>query len=191
MDGVVITVVLHLELGLHDGPLTAGLTLLPWSAGPAAGSWAAGSHLVPRYGTRVLHTGIAVLAIGLGAAVLAYRAAGPGGYPSALPAAPAVADWGRACSPRRSSMPRCAAWARRRPARPRACSTPSSNSAAPSASRPWVASTGGRGCGYRGAACAGGGGAGPRRNGGGGRGDDRQAGPPLTVVARPAGLQRL
>ncbi|MFC6593608.1 hypothetical protein [Kitasatospora paranensis] len=47
MDGVVITVVLHLELGLHDGPLTAGLTLLPWSAGPAAGSWAAGSHLVP------------------------------------------------------------------------------------------------------------------------------------------------
>ncbi|MEV8015990.1 hypothetical protein AB0O76_06530 [Streptomyces sp. NPDC086554] len=55
MNGVMITVVLHPELGLHDGPLTAGLTLLPWSAGLAIGSWAAGTHLVPRYGTRIMH----------------------------------------------------------------------------------------------------------------------------------------
>ncbi|GAB7106688.1 MFS transporter [Streptomyces phaeofaciens JCM 4814] len=94
MNGVMITVVLHLELGLHDGPLTAGLTLLPWSAGLALGSWAAGTHLVPRYGTRVLHTGIAVLALGLAAAVLAYRAAEPGSYPALLPAALAVAGLG-------------------------------------------------------------------------------------------------
>jgi MFS family permease len=94
MNGVMITVVLHLELGLHDGPLTAGLTLLPWSAGLAIGSWAAGTHLVTRYGTRVMHAGIAVLAIGLAGAVLAYRGAEPGGYPAALPAALAVAGLG-------------------------------------------------------------------------------------------------
>ncbi|MFI5676908.1 MFS transporter [Streptomyces cellulosae] len=94
MNGVMITVVLHLELGLQDGPLTAGLTLLPWSSGLAIGSWAAGTHLVPRYGTRIMHTGIAVLAIGLAAAFLAYRAASPGSYPAALPAALAVAGLG-------------------------------------------------------------------------------------------------
>ncbi|WRZ88449.1 MFS transporter [Streptomyces sp. NBC_01007] len=94
MNGVMITVVLHLELGLHDGPLTAGLTLLPWSAGLAIGSWAAGARLVTRYGTRVMHTGIAVLAIGLAAAVLAYRGADPGSYPAGLPVALAVAGLG-------------------------------------------------------------------------------------------------
>jgi predicted MFS family arabinose efflux permease len=94
MNAVMITVVLHLELGLHDGPLTAGLTLLPWSVGLAAGSWAAGTHLVTRYGTRILHAGLVVLAIGLAAAVLAYRAADPGAYPAVLPAALAVAGLG-------------------------------------------------------------------------------------------------
>ncbi|MGC0416148.1 MFS transporter [Embleya sp. AB8] len=94
LNGVMITVVLHLELGLHDGPLTAGLTLLPWSAGLAIGSWAAGSRLVPRYGTRVLHTGLGVLAIGLAGAVLAYRLADPAGYPAALPVALGVAGLG-------------------------------------------------------------------------------------------------
>ncbi|MGA5699630.1 MFS transporter [Peterkaempfera bronchialis] len=94
MNGVMITVVLHLELGLHRGPLSAGLTLLPWSAGLAAGSWAAGAYLVPRYGTRVMHAGIAALAVGLAAAILAYRSAAPGAYPAALPFALAVAGLG-------------------------------------------------------------------------------------------------
>lgn len=94
MNAVMITVVLHLELGLDRGPLTAGLTLLPWSATLAAGSWAAGTYLVPRYGTRVMHAGIATLAIGLAAAVLAYRASAPDAYPAALPFALAVAGLG-------------------------------------------------------------------------------------------------
>ncbi|MGW3666502.1 MFS transporter [Streptomyces sp. NPDC005141] len=94
MNGVVITVVLHLELGLHDGPLTAGLTLLPWSAGLGIGSLAAGTHLVTRYGTRIMHIGIAVLALGLAAAFLAYSSAEPGAYPAMLPAALAVAGLG-------------------------------------------------------------------------------------------------
>jgi MFS family permease len=94
MNAVMITVVLHLELGLDRGPLTAGLTLLPWSTGLAAGSWAAGAYLVPRHGTRVMHAGIAILATGLAAAVLAYRASAPDAYPSALPFALAVAGLG-------------------------------------------------------------------------------------------------
>ncbi|MFB7458840.1 MFS transporter [Streptomyces sp. NPDC056188] len=94
MSGVVITVVLHLELGLHTGPLTAGLTLLPWSAGLAVASWAAGSHLVPRYGTRVLHAGIATLAAGLAAAALVYRTAPAGHFPLGLPFALALAGLG-------------------------------------------------------------------------------------------------
>ncbi|MFD0274116.1 MFS transporter [Kitasatospora sp. NPDC127111] len=94
MNGVMIVVVLHLELGLHHGPLTAGLTLLPWSAGLAVASWAAGAHLVPRYGARVLHAGIAALATGLAGAALAYRAAAPDAYPTALPFALALAGLG-------------------------------------------------------------------------------------------------
>lgn len=94
MNGVMMTVVLHLELGLHCGPLAAGLTLLPWSAGLGAGSWAAGAYLVPRYGTRVMHAGVATLAVGLAAAILAYRAAAPAAYPAGLPFALAVAGLG-------------------------------------------------------------------------------------------------
>ncbi|WP_406300717.1 MFS transporter [Embleya sp. NBC_00888] len=94
MNGVMITVVLHLELGLGTGPLTAGLTLLPWSAGLAAASWAAGTHLVSRHGTRVLHAGIAALAAGLAAAALAYRAAPAGHYPVGLPFALVLAGLG-------------------------------------------------------------------------------------------------
>ncbi|MEW1910069.1 MFS transporter [Kitasatospora sp. NPDC085895] len=94
MNGLMITVVLHLELGLHHGPLATGLTLLPWSAGLAAASWAAGARLVPRYGTRVLHAGLATLAAGLAAAVLAHRAAPAGHYPPGLPFALAAAGLG-------------------------------------------------------------------------------------------------
>ncbi|MGW1272271.1 MFS transporter [Streptomyces sp. NPDC002491] len=94
MNAVMITVVLHLELGLDRGPLTAGLTLLPWSTGLAAGSWAAGAYLVPRHGTRVMHAGIATLAAGLAGSVLAYQASAPDAYPAALPLALAVAGLG-------------------------------------------------------------------------------------------------
>ncbi|MGW7410312.1 MFS transporter [Streptomyces sp. NPDC054833] len=90
MNGVMIAVVLHLELGLDDGPLTAGLSLLPWSTGLAVASWAAGSHLVPRYGARVMHAGTAIFAGGLAGAALAYRTA----YPTALPFALALAGLG-------------------------------------------------------------------------------------------------
>ncbi|WP_225860313.1 MFS transporter [Streptomyces triticiradicis] len=140
MNGVMITVVLHLELGLRDGPLTTGLTLLPWSVGLATGSWAAGTHLVTRYGTRVMHTGIAVLAIGLAAAVLAYRGADPGSYPAALPAALAVAGLGTGLFTPPFFSTALSGVGPRRPARPPVCSTPCSSSAGRSASRSSAAS---------------------------------------------------
>jgi len=73
MNGVMITVVLQLELGLRTGPLTAGLTLLPWSAALGIASWAAGS---------------------LATAALAYRAAPADHYPLGLPFALALAGLG-------------------------------------------------------------------------------------------------
>ncbi|MFB7617101.1 MFS transporter [Kitasatospora sp. NPDC056181] len=94
MNGVMITVVLHLELGLDSGPLTAGLTLLPWSGGLAVASFAAGGSLYARYGTRVLHAGLVTLAVGLAAAALAYRTASAGDYPVGLPFALALAGLG-------------------------------------------------------------------------------------------------
>ncbi|MGI8815043.1 MAG: hypothetical protein ACR2G2_07085 [Pseudonocardia sp.] len=57
MNGLMLVIVLHLQLGLGRDVLTAGLTLLPWSAGSAVASWVAGSRLVPRYGPRVMFAG--------------------------------------------------------------------------------------------------------------------------------------
>ncbi|WP_051581394.1 MFS transporter [Pseudonocardia acaciae] len=80
--GLMLVVVLHLQLGLGAGPLVAGLGLLPWSAGMAVASWVAGARLMPRYGTRLMFPGLAVLLAGVVAAVPAYQAAaGPGAFP--------------------------------------------------------------------------------------------------------------
>jgi predicted MFS family arabinose efflux permease len=72
MNGLMLVIVLHLQIGLGRDVLSAGLTLLPWSAGSAVASLAAGTVLVPRFGDRVMFAGLAVLAAGLAAAVAAY-----------------------------------------------------------------------------------------------------------------------
>ncbi|WP_326569560.1 MFS transporter [Amycolatopsis rhabdoformis] len=74
MSGLMQVVVLHLQVTAHAGPRAAGLTLLPWSAGLAVSSWVAGTHLVPRFGGRLLFAGLAVLAAGVAglAAAFAY-----------------------------------------------------------------------------------------------------------------------
>ncbi len=78
MSGLMLVVVLHLQLGLGQDVLTAGLSLLPWSAGSAVASWVAGTWLVPRFGARVMLVGAGVLAAGLLAAVVAYDRAPTG-----------------------------------------------------------------------------------------------------------------
>src|SRR5262249_7236471 len=92
--GLTLVVVLELQLGHGADVLTAGLSLAPWPVGVALASWFAGNHLVPRYGQRVMYAGTGVLLLGILAAILGYRAAGPTGYPTGLLGALAVAGLG-------------------------------------------------------------------------------------------------
>ncbi|MFJ9455836.1 MFS transporter [Kitasatospora sp. NPDC101447] len=90
--GLSLVVVLQLQLASGADPLAAGLTLLPMSAGLAAGSLWAGASLVRRYGARVMPAGLAVMALGVLAAVGTYRT---GERPEALPYALAVVGFGQ------------------------------------------------------------------------------------------------
>ncbi|MQA80724.1 MAG: MFS transporter [Streptosporangiales bacterium] len=80
-NGLLLVIVVHLQLSIGANSLTAGLTLLPWSAGLGIASYAAGSRLVPRYGDRVMFLGLATLTVGIAFAVGAYYASDPGRYP--------------------------------------------------------------------------------------------------------------
>ncbi|MCP2168505.1 MFS transporter [Goodfellowiella coeruleoviolacea] len=94
MNGLMLVVVLHVQLGLGAGVLTSGLTLLPWSGGLAVASWLAGTHLVPRHGSRVLFAGLAALLAGTLAAIAVYHRADPHAYPWPLLGALAVGGAG-------------------------------------------------------------------------------------------------
>lgn len=94
VNGLMLVVVLHVQIGLGEGSRTAGLTLLPWSVGLAASSWTAGAYLVPRFGPPVMFAGLAVLLAGVLAAIAAYRAPDPGDYPVPLLGALVVAGLG-------------------------------------------------------------------------------------------------
>ncbi|WP_432928833.1 MFS transporter [Microbispora sp. CA-135349] len=87
MNGLTVAIVLQVQLGLGGDVLTAGLTLLPWSAGMAVASWYAGARLVPRHGAKIMLVGLAALFAGLICAVAVYRAASADGYPWPLLAA--------------------------------------------------------------------------------------------------------
>lgn len=93
LSGPTLVVVLQMQLGLGVGVLAAGLTLLPWSVGSAVSSWTAGAYLMPRYGSRLMFAGLAVLLTGVLAAIAAYQTS-PSGYPRLLLPALAVAGLG-------------------------------------------------------------------------------------------------
>ncbi|MEU4586223.1 MFS transporter [Kitasatospora aureofaciens] len=90
--GLTLVVVLQLQLVSGADALSCGLTLLPMSAGLAAGSLWAGGQLVRRYGARVMPAGLAVLAVGLLATAAAYRT---GERSGSLPYALAVVGLGQ------------------------------------------------------------------------------------------------
>lgn len=94
LNGLMLVVVLHLQLGLDSGVLTAGLTLLPWSSAMAVASWVAGARLVPRYGPRLMYAGLATLLAGVLAATAVYAASDTAAYPWPLPVALAVCGTG-------------------------------------------------------------------------------------------------
>jgi MFS family permease len=84
VNGLMLVIIVHLQLGIGANALTAALTLLPWSLGLGATSYLAGSRLVPLYGDRIMFAGLAVLLLGTGAAISAYLATDPGQYPALL-----------------------------------------------------------------------------------------------------------
>nr|WP_239071482.1 MFS transporter [Amycolatopsis sp. SID8362] len=92
MTGLMQVVPMQLQLGLGADVRTAGLTLLPLSAGLAVASWFAGARLVPRFGARVMFGGLALLLLGILAALVVY--ASVPGYPWPLPVALALCGLG-------------------------------------------------------------------------------------------------
>jgi MFS family permease len=63
--GFMLVFGLYTQLGLGYSPLRAGLTLTPWALGTAVGAALSGAVLGPRYGRRVIHSGLLVGAAGL------------------------------------------------------------------------------------------------------------------------------
>ncbi|MGW6931157.1 MFS transporter [Lentzea sp. NPDC054927] len=74
MNGLVFVLVLYLQLREGRTPAGAALTLLPWSAGLALGSWITGSVLVPRFGPRVMRAGLVLVLVGLAGVVVSFTA---------------------------------------------------------------------------------------------------------------------
>ncbi|MET9628982.1 MFS transporter [Lentzea sp. NPDC006480] len=75
MNGLVFVLVLFLQLREGRTPAGAALTLLPWSAGLAIGSWVTGSVLVPRFGPRVMRAGLVLVLVGLAGIAVSFTAA--------------------------------------------------------------------------------------------------------------------
>jgi EmrB/QacA subfamily drug resistance transporter len=66
MTGLMLVLNLFIQLGLGFSPLHTGLAMTPMAAGIAVGAALSGAVLGPRYGRRVLHGGLIVVAVGLG-----------------------------------------------------------------------------------------------------------------------------
>ena len=65
-----LVLMLHVQLALGYDSLHAGLTGLPFSLAVAVGAGLGGGLLAPKYGRRVLHVGVILMAFGLGAMAL-------------------------------------------------------------------------------------------------------------------------
>jgi EmrB/QacA subfamily drug resistance transporter len=76
MTGFMLTFNLFMQYGLHFTPMHTGLALAPWAFGMAVGAAASGAALGPKFGRRVLHGGLLVLAAGLGLVWLSVGAHG-------------------------------------------------------------------------------------------------------------------
>lgn len=93
--GLVFTVVLYVQNGLHGSVLTASLAVLPFSLGLAVSSLLVSQKLLPRFGSMLMLPGIGILALGcLGGAVAASVAVAPLVASLWIPASLAVAGLG-------------------------------------------------------------------------------------------------
>ncbi|MDO8209458.1 DHA2 family efflux MFS transporter permease subunit [Conexibacter sp. CPCC 206217] len=76
MVGLMLVLTLYLQLGLGFSAIHAGLSLAPQSLGMAIGAGLGGALLAPRFGRKVLHAGLVVMAIGTVALLLVVDANG-------------------------------------------------------------------------------------------------------------------
>lgn len=73
--GAMFTVGVMLQLGLGFSPMRASLTMAPWAGGAVIGSIIAGATMA-RLGRKLLHTGLALLGLGVAGLFLAYQLVG-------------------------------------------------------------------------------------------------------------------
>lgn len=77
MGGTMLILSLLMQLGLGFSPLRASLSTLPWAIGTVVGTVVSG-QLMARHGRRLLHIGLAVMAVGLVALLAVFQLAGTG-----------------------------------------------------------------------------------------------------------------
>ncbi|HEY1177271.1 MAG TPA: MFS transporter [Phytomonospora sp.] len=75
MGGTMLILSLLMQVGLGFTPLRASLTTLPWAIGTVVGTVVSG-QLMARHGRRLLHVGLAVMAVGLAALLAVFELAG-------------------------------------------------------------------------------------------------------------------
>ncbi|MFI0898267.1 MFS transporter [Streptomyces sp. NPDC020983] len=81
MTGLMLVVPLYLQYGLDFSAKGAGLAMVPWALGTAAGATLSGAWLGRRYGRAALQGGLLLAAAGIASVALTVEAAGtPGGW---------------------------------------------------------------------------------------------------------------
>jgi EmrB/QacA subfamily drug resistance transporter len=65
MNGVMLIVNLFIQLGLGFSPMHTGLAMTPLALGLAVGAASSGAALGPKFGRKVLHGGLLVIALGM------------------------------------------------------------------------------------------------------------------------------
>jgi MFS family permease len=70
MIGLMFTFSLYLQAGNGYSAVKAGAAFIPWAVGTAIGAGLGAGLLAPRFGRRVLHAGIALMAVGIAATLL-------------------------------------------------------------------------------------------------------------------------
>jgi EmrB/QacA subfamily drug resistance transporter len=65
MIGIMFTLALCLQVGLHYSAAHAGVSLIAWAVGTAIGAGAGAGALAPRIGRHTLHAGVAVMLAGV------------------------------------------------------------------------------------------------------------------------------
>src|SRR5690606_40842986 len=112
--GFSLVLSLYLQIGLGRSAFDAGLAFLPWSIGTAIGA-GAGASLVARLGRRLVHLGLAVMALGTGGLLVVLETAEQvTTWAMSPPPGSAGGGMGRAMARSSTFVP--AAWSRREPA---------------------------------------------------------------------------